>query len=279
MLCSDSSNAQAIYTDIEPDIEIQFEGQTAFVDMDNDGTLDFGFLKTSATTSFTLVSSTQIRYLRRFWAGPEIETNEVAGIMVTHGAGYGTTYFPYALYENDEIEEDLSFQNWGYQVLGSGFYLTDGSWNYHLGKWSPDIDSAFLGVHFKGNDDCMHYGWIRCTMADSINRFIIHDYAFESKCETGILAGDTIGDTVTIAIEEINSLNATVYAFNNSVHINLNKAIRDAKINIYNLNGKMIYSNKINNQFTQIKLDEPKGVYVVKLIAGENQFVKKIYLN
>lgn len=54
LISSASSNAQAVYSNINPDIEIEFEGETAFIDMDNNGTLDFGFLKTSNTyTTFT----------------------------------------------------------------------------------------------------------------------------------------------------------------------------------------------------------------------------------
>src|SRR5437868_7444536 len=117
MFCSEFSNAEAIYTDLEPDIEIQFEGQTAFVDIDNDGLLDFGFLKTSNT--YTTSINSLVRYLREFWVGPYIETNEIAGAMFTHGAGYGTDYYPYALPFGNIINNDLPFQNWGFQDLGS----------------------------------------------------------------------------------------------------------------------------------------------------------------
>lgn len=199
--------------------------------------------------------------------------------MVTHGAGYGTDYYAYALLLGDNISNDLSFQNWGFQDLGSGLYDSAGVWHYRLGYWSPDIDSAYLGVHFKGDDDCMHYGWIRCTMADSINRFIIHDYAYESKCETAILAGDTIGDTATVAIEDINSLNAIVYSFNKSIFINLDQSKNNVEIHIYDLSGKIVYSGKIINQFAQIELNRTKGVYIVELIDGENKLIKKIFIN
>lgn len=279
ILCSDSSNAQAVYTNIEPDIEIQFDGETAVVDIDGNGTIDFEFLKTSATTSFTAGTLTLTHYLRRFWAGPAIETNEIAGIMVTHGAGYGTTYFPYALAFSDEVGNDLSFQNWGFQVLGSGFYDSNGIWHYDLGKWSPDIDSAYLGIHFLGADDCMHYGWMRCSMVDSVDRFIIHDCAYESKCNTTILAGDTIGDTVTVNMDEVIVFNPLVYSFGKTLYVKTDEPWTSADILVYDLSGKLIHDDKIINQFTQIELNQKKGIYLVELIAGENKFTKKIYIN
>jgi hypothetical protein len=42
----------------------------------------------------------------------------------------------------------------------------------------------------------------------------VHDYAYELKCNTPIIAGDTIGDTTTIGIGELNNLEATIYTFN-----------------------------------------------------------------
>lgn len=114
LLLQNNSDAQAIYTDIDPDISIQFDGQTAGIDMDNNGTFDFAFLKTSGSYTYATTSFTFLLFGHRIWAGPEIIENEIAGEMVTHGAGYGTTYFPYALNFGETINEDLSFQYWGF---------------------------------------------------------------------------------------------------------------------------------------------------------------------
>ena len=40
-----SLKGQAVYEDIEPDLLIQFDNQSVELDMDNDGSLDFIFLK------------------------------------------------------------------------------------------------------------------------------------------------------------------------------------------------------------------------------------------
>ena len=43
---------QAVYTDIDPDLVIDIDGEIANIDMNNDGVFDFGFLN-SMDTEFT----------------------------------------------------------------------------------------------------------------------------------------------------------------------------------------------------------------------------------
>lgn len=277
LIMQNNSIAQAIYTDIEPDIEIFFDGQTAGIDIDNSGTFDFAFLKTSASYEYATTSFTFQLFRHRLWAGPEIITNSIAGEMVTHGAGGSTTYFPYALNFDDTINSDLSFQNWGFQIMAWGFSESDGDWNYFLGKWSPNIDNGYLGVKFLGGDGCIHYGWIRCSTVDSAKTLVIHDFAYETKCETSIKAGDIIGDT-SVVIEEINTLNATVYSFGSNIFVNLNEQLNDTEILIFDLSGKEVYSGKLINQYSQIELLEPKGAYIVALISGEKKHSQKIFI-
>ena len=47
LLMHSDLSAQAIYTDIDPDIVLQFDDETTGVDMDNDGDFDFAFFKLS----------------------------------------------------------------------------------------------------------------------------------------------------------------------------------------------------------------------------------------
>jgi hypothetical protein len=276
ILCSDSSIAEAVYTDVEPDIEIQFDGQTAGIDMDNNGTFDFAFLKTSDTYDW---GSAQ-RLRRRIWAGPEFISNEIAGDYFYYSAGGGVTYFPYALESSSVINNDLSFQYWGFQIMAIAIANsnTPSDWVSHGGHWTFIEGFHFMGVRFYSDDECRHYGWIRCTVMDTANILVIHDYAFETKCETSILAGDLIGDT-TVAVEEVLDLDAIIYCFNSTLYINMPLQINNANVEVYDLSGVMIYSDKITNQFTQLKLNDAKGLYVVELFAGENKLTKKIYIN
>ncbi|MBP9221510.1 MAG: T9SS type A sorting domain-containing protein [Chitinophagales bacterium] len=277
LLLQNNSDAQAIYTDIDPDISIQFDGQTAGIDMDNNGTFDFAFLKTSGSYTYATTSFTFLLFGHRIWAGPEIIENEIAGEMVTHGAGYGTTYFPYALNFGETINEDLSFQYWGFQLMAQGFTESDGDWNYEPAYWSPTVDSNFLGVKFIGYDGCMHYGWIRCTTANLTRKLIIHDYAFENKCDIGIIAGDTIGDTSGLAISNANLLDADIYSFGKTINIITNE--RNVFLNIYDLKGEQLINKKITNELTTLKMNGySTSVYIVELNNDTGKYVKRVFI-
>jgi len=272
-------NAQAVYTDIEPDIIIQFDEETAGIDMDNNGTYDFAFLKTSGSYEHGTFSSTIVtRFRHRIWAGPEIVSNSIAGDYDYDSAGGGITYHPYALPAGTPINNDLSFQNWGFQIMAGGFYQSS-FFIYYEGKWVPDIDNNFLGVIFKGDDDCFHYGWIRCTTAGSTKQLIIHDYAYESKCETGIMAGDKIGDTAVVAIESLNTLDADIYSFNKTIYIKTSN-YENTLITVTNLRGQIILSQQLSNEFSVIDMSIfPSDLYIVKLKNEGKECIKKVVIN
>ncbi len=277
LLIPEINHAQAVYTDLEPDIEIQFDEETAGIDMDNNGTFDFAFLKTSGGYYFywTFTSTQVYRFRDRIWAGPQIPSNAIAGDYDYDSYAGPITYFPYALLSGTPINEDLSWQNWGFQIMEMGFYGFD--FVFASGNWAPDKDSSFLGVKFMDDEECLHYGWIRCTTADSSKRLIIHDYAFENKCDTPIIAGDTIGDTTQVGIEELNTLMANVYSFSKTIYINVNTP---AKLEVVNMQGEALIVQLLAQESTQINMSHfPSGIYFVKLNSGDRSFVKKVYMN
>lgn len=277
------TSAQVIYTDLEPDIELQFNGETAFIDMDNDGTNDFAFLKTSGGYYhyWTSATSTGVyRFRHGIWAGPEYIFNEIAARSVTHGSyGGSTDYFPYAFEFGILINELISFQNAGFQLLGSGFYQTvidSEHWADRFGSWNPDVINNFLGVRFKSTDDCMHYGWIRCTTADSTKRLIIHDYAFETACEHPIEAG-SLSSYVDIQ-NQANDFNATVYSFNKNIYIHT-EIFQNAELIICDLSGKHIINSILQSSYETIGMTNyPSGVYFVTLIQEGHRFDKKVFI-
>ncbi len=281
LLIPAASQAQAVYTDVDPDIEIQFDEATAGIDMDNNGTFDFAFLKTSGGYYFywTFTSTQVYRFRHRIWAGPQIPSNAIAGDYDYDSYAGPITYFPYALLSGAPINEDLSWQNWGFQIMGSGFYKSNGDWVYRLGDWAHKSDSAYLGVRFIDQEECLHYGWIRCTTADSSKRLIIHDYAYERKCETPIIAGDTIGDTTHVGMEEFNTVLANVYSFNKIIFIHI-EANASATLEIVNMQGESLIVQLLAQESTQISMSHfPSGIYFVKLNIGDRFFTKKVYIN
>ena len=281
-----NASSQVIYTDLDPDLILDDQDEQGFIDLDNNGIFDFAFSRAfSHFTNATYSSLPGDSYSRTvIWAGwSGSPNNEIAGSYIIGPFGSWTRYYPYALGAGEVIKEigigGLSFQNWGFQRMAFKSYKNGGIFWNDGGNWFPEEVDQYLGVKFIDNDDEFHFGWIRCSVIDSGEVLTIKDYAYEIKPETGILAGDTIGDTTTIAIEEINLLQADVYSFNNSIFINLNELMKGVEIHIYDPNGEMIYSDEIRDQSTQIELNKAKGVYFVELISGEKKFRKKVYLN
>ena len=122
----------------------------------------------------------------------------------------------------------------------------------------------------------MHYGWVRCSVIDTANVLIIFDYAYETKCETGILAGDTIGDTSGVSISELNIFNATIYSFNNTIYINIPN-YQNTQITVYDINGNKIYNKILEGNSAVINMENfAAGIYVVSVKQGENVVTKKV---
>ncbi|MFI5172543.1 MAG: T9SS type A sorting domain-containing protein [Chitinophagales bacterium] len=278
LLIHANSNGQAVYTDIDPDISLVEDFDFANIDMDANGTLDFQFLNWSYY--FTTSSYVLFQFRERIWAIAYSEPNAFAGSF--DDTLYGARYYPYALENGVPVNNSLIFQDAFIQRMAfrtfnlsvSGSNLFDRG-----GNWYPEITDHYLGVKFIDTTECIHYGWIRCDVLDSGRTLIIKDYAYEIKCDLGVLAGDTVGDTTTVAIEEINSLIAKVYCFDNVIYINLDELINNVEIHIYDMGGKMIYMGEITNQSAQIELSEAKGIYFVELVDGENKFTKKVFIN
>ncbi len=280
---SSTVKADAVYSDIEPDIVLENDGDIFFLDMDENGANDFAFLN-STWIDFTTDSFYSSRF-ERIFAGPQSPLNFIAAstdLFGTAESNYYYVYFPYALSLGDTINTSRNFENYGFQRMAFRSYTWMtfiGTVTWAGGNWYPEVSDHFLGVKFIDIDSCYHYGWIRCDVAEDGRKLVIKDFAFESKCGVGILAGDTVGDTTTVAINEINSLNVSIYSFNNLIYINLNELLIDVEIRIYDLNGNMIYSDGLKNQFTQIELNEKEGIHLVELVAGENKFIRKVFIN
>ena len=45
LLLHPTLDAEVIYTDIDPDVVLQYDDEVAGIDMDNNGSIDFAFLK------------------------------------------------------------------------------------------------------------------------------------------------------------------------------------------------------------------------------------------
>lgn len=279
LLVKDKARAEAVYSDI-PDTVIDTNMELFDIDMNYDGILDYSVLKRSFNFLVTTYSSGYVTsHLSIINAGPKVVGNYMAGFSVELGSGGSfISYYPYALSAGINIDVNLSFQHDGLEIIAFRYTTDEGANSPTGGEWYPEMLDHFLGVYFKDTIGCYHYGWIRCDVKNSGKEITVKDFAYERKCDVGIKAGDIIGDTVTVEIEEENSSLATVYSFNKSVYINLNEFSKGVEICIHDLGGKVVYSEKLTSLFNKIELSDAEGIYVVNLSDGKNKLVKKVFL-
>ncbi len=273
-------SGQVIYTDVEPDLELNFDGDVQFLDIDNNGSIDFGFLKTSFSYSYFSTFSAEYRLnsRRAIWAGAYFSDRSLAGGYYTDGYGTINLYSPYKLNSDSVISSELSFQSAPFQLMALVTKRLDipDDWAFDNGKWHGITVNKYLGIRFDNGDGCKHYGWVRCTIEEDLSKLIIHDYAYESNCDVPIAAGDTISyvDIHTLP----NTKSISIYSFENQIHIQLMSS-QYATVNIYDITGnKILFKTLAGNSETINMKYFAAGIYVVSVKQGENVVTKKVSL-
>lgn len=279
---NNSSRAQVIYNDIDPDIVLDENDEYAYLDLDSNSEIDFGFLRGYALfTTLTYYGSPGANFTRTVqWVGGYISGNIIAGSNESFSEPYGgsfSRYYPYALGISESIPGDLSFQNWGYQRMGFKSFINDGiPWN-EGGNWFPEQTDKYLGVRFVDSDDNNHFGWIRCSVLDSADVLIIKDFAYESEPDKPIMAGDPL---YTIDTSDTNRPDVTVYSFNSDIYIQVNDLSFNYQVKIFNNLGQLIREEEITELNSVIALNNvAMGNYFVEVVSGDRKIVEKVFIN
>ncbi|MEZ5013596.1 MAG: T9SS type A sorting domain-containing protein [Chitinophagales bacterium] len=279
LVIANKAEAEVIYTDIDPDIVLDSNGEGALVDMDNDGINDFGFLKSSALyTYYTYFSSfPEIRFRNYIWAGPSAEGNKIAGGFLYHSWSGSFWYQPDYLSQSVLINPELDFYGFGTQVMAGVISLqfSTGNWLQiaDYGGWF-NFSDHYLGVYFADSDHNYHYGWIRCSVSDSADVLTIKDYAYNAEPETGLLAGTLISGIPASG----NTLEAEVYSFAQNVYINIEN-VHNVTVSILNMQGESVLIKNINssNEVIDMSYFSP-GVYVISVQQDNKVYVKKVVI-
>ena len=278
LLAPAAAFSQAVYTDIDPDVILDEPGETFGIDLDEDGLNDFNFFNKSFTTTVFYMDLANVKAL--FVGAFDSAENGIVGNYVTFSGGYFYNR-PYAMLINEQIDSSVQFFNDNYQTMAKEidkFYSPFE--NTHVGNWftwGSNILNHYIGFRFSDIEYVKRYGWIRCSVIDSGRTLIIHDYAYESKPETPILTGDTIGDTTTVSIQEGEFSGLTVYSFGNSVFIST--PLNDIQYRILNLQGELILNGRVTSGSYKLDLNTAaSGIYLVECHQEEMRKTFKIFI-
>lgn len=279
--------AQAIYFDIDPDTILESSLNEEFdIDINFDLTTDF------------LIANIKWTWYFSYWGGDLyqqlIEANPINILPSQNNSMAATTgfyeYFPYALEMTSLINEELNFRD-DLQLLAYRKIPLDWSFYYlfYGGLWYPEKIDHYLGIRFLDADTCMHYGWIRCDVLDEGRKLIIKDYAYESRCNTGIAAGDTVGfipqiildSTIIIHPDEIISnelVGVSAYSFNGKVFIQLPDQNPTYHLKIISLKGDILYEKDLFNLVNEITVRLNNSIILIQLQCEGKFYTKKIFL-
>lgn len=262
--------AQAVYVDINPDTVLTGTPFAENLVIELNGTVLYDFL-------FGVLSGTY--YADWCECFPFEQIVNLSGteskVVYTNYQFTSDQYLVSALEPGVIINGDLNFQDNDTKMI----YRVVPDWSFYYafegGAWLPEAIDKYVGIRFTDSLDCMHYGWIRCSVEDNGTKLTVKDYAYETKCDVGIAAGDTIGDT-TVPINEINTLDAVVYTFNKILYVKT-EGYSGSKLVINNLQGQKLLERDIKENLTIIELTVfPIGNYVVTIINQEGVLVKEV---
>ncbi len=253
------SNAQIIYTDINPDTTLTGSTSSPFhyyyMDLNHDSVIDFKFAHFFPNASFV---SAEIYC--------QFGNNQDEEILCNNN-------YPMAL--NNAATIDQNAGTWVNTVSGSSnsaLYLN--GFGGSTGNWIGVIDK-YVGLRIKLNGQ-WHYGWARMDIPASAANMIIKDYAIQGTANTAIQAGDS-GSTVEVN-PNTKTGDISVYSFNKNIQINIPDNNVKAEVTVFNLIAQKVYSTTLNAS-TSLNLDSEKtGIYMVKIINNNDIKTYKVYL-
>lgn len=256
-----TANAQAIYTDIDPDVTVDQSGFGYFIDFDEDGNKDFaiGFFQTNTAGGYVY---------NKVFARPY--NGSIAG------SAAGNYVYPSAMIAGEMIDVNLDWQTGSSQTMGGGFIIPASSSLYAVyGKWYG-VEDRYLPLRFKVGTN-KHYGWARLDVPGLISSFTIKDIAYNPNANEGLFAGQ--GDPTAVQITPMPE-SVKIFAYDGIVNTVLfNQKIDNASLVITNMMGQQVKAMSLTKSSTQIDVsDLAFGIYVVTVVNGGQVFTQKVAL-
>ncbi len=262
------ANAQVVYTDINPDHLVTGNGGSYNLDVDGDGTVDFGLITAVSSTSFTYYSGA-LNISVNYNAAAIYPLN---GSVMTNGSSV------YDVPVGSAIGSSGSFNSSGTNSLGYGIvYSVTGATSYSGTYANGNFigNEGFVGLKFDigGNT---HYGWVRVEVTADGSTLSVKDYAYESTANTAILSGNGANGPVGL---ETTVNNVEIQNFNDKIKIKLSNELTNSIASITSITGQEVLSKSINNSVDFIELNDlSSGIYIVSVNTDQGNFNKKIYI-
>jgi hypothetical protein len=266
MMFSASANAQIVYTDVNPDNQIDSTNIIYHLDLNNDGITDYNITYTTLTQTITC-GGTYIRTSYIIEVAP-LDSNEV-GRDVS-----GSNGFPTALLLNSSIDDtSFTWLNGGSRGLATKGWTCGGPTMMHLQTYFAcnflNASNKYLALRLHVASQ-VYYGWVRLSVASGVINATIFDYAYNSSPGQPILAGQTIA-TGIIENSFASSINLYPNPADNHLTIAWGSNNKKVEVTIADVTGKIIYTT-IARDTQKVEMnteDFAKGIYVVQIQSGE----------
>ena len=278
IICHQPVKGEIIYTDIDPDIILDNDEESALIDMDGNGVFEFIFSKLMDSFPYYSIELEFSALIAGVYGSAH---NEIAAEYTLRGSAASTTYFiylPSCFTTGDVIGNGLSFYEDDFLKLAVSYWTIAGDFFKNDGNWWPNKEDKYLGVHFLDDANEYHYGWIRMSVIDSAEQLIIKDYAYEGNIESTIIAGKTFSDAIYY---DEDSPEISILYFGNQLHIEFIQTESEklhSKLNIYNMNGQLCLSKSLNVLNEHIELHLPSGIYLACVEIKENIITKQFII-
>jgi len=267
------TNAQVVYTDVNPDYLLSGNLSVYPLDLNNDASPDFMLMTLDTLINYVSSSTTYNINIDAVTINPGASSN---GWLQSNS-------YPTALAQGAMVGSSGSFESsnssFGYPLVAvvqqSILYNGVPVYNYSntIGNFQLDQE-AILGLRFKINNN-IHYGWARVEFTSG-GVLSIKDYAYDATPNTAIIAGETGSGLVSVKENE-NAIQIT--NFNNQIQVQLLNELTYAQLKITNLSGQEILSKELNSLSETISLDDfATGIYIASVLSNDVLTTKRIYV-
>ncbi|MCC5918612.1 MAG: T9SS type A sorting domain-containing protein [Cryomorphaceae bacterium] len=236
-----------------PNVTIE-KDSLVFIDLNHDSINDFA-IRSRFDFSIGISSFDEISALPL-----SNTTNRVAGTTPLN--------YPYAAKIDLNVDIDANTDWLGPLVEGSLSFARNGNFDYN-DFWNGGADGKFLGFRFLIGDS-IHFGWARLDVAADGKSYAIKGYAYNQKPLEPISTG------YMVSVNKQNPMAFIVSRQGNSIWIKADVLQQTATVEMFDLNGKVVYTNRINPQEEQTISTTPfsAGMYILRFF-NENGLVER----